>query len=333
MELFQTLKAKVRPLRKRILLAETNDERVLKAAAQVQQESFARVVLLGAKDALAKPLRQAGADPEGLEFIPGDDPKRLEAFAATYFDLRKHKGITPEDAERTVRDPLHYGALLVRAGEVDGMVAGSASPSSHVIRAALHCVGMREGVKTASSCFITVFPRTQFGMNGVLLFADCGVVPDPTADQLVDITRSAAASWRLFTGTEPIVALLSFSTKGSAQAPGPRKMVEVAERLHHLEPDLVVDGELQADAALVPDVARRKCPSSPVGGRANIIIFPSLEAGNIGYKLAERLGGGEAVGPILQGLTKPINDLSRGTNVQAITDVVAVTAVQALAKA
>ena len=330
MNLFQSVKTKVQDAGYRILLAETHDNRVLAAAAQIQKEGFCRVVLLGRAECLADGLREAGAELDRCEFLDPADPERLDAFAETYYRVRKHKGITPDEARRTVEDPVFHGALCLRDGLVDGMVAGSASPTPHVVRAALHCIGTRAGIKTLSSCFLTTFPRTEFGMEGVLLFADCGVVPEPTTDQLVDITRSAAASWRLFTGTEPVVALLSFSTKGSARQPGPKRMVEVAARLHELEPDLMVDGELQADAALVPDVARRKCPDSPVGGQANVLIFPNLEAGNIAYKLAERLGGGQAVGPLLQGLAEPLNDLSRGCNVQSIVDAAAATCAQAL---
>ena len=331
MNLFESIKSRVRDPRRRILLPETQDPRVVQAAAQCQQEGFCQPVLLAEADRLTRDLRDAGGDPEAAEFLDPSDPDRLQALAEAYHRRRQHKGCTPEEARAAVGEPVLYGAMCVSEGLVDGMVAGSASPTPHVIRAALRAVGTRKGLKTLSSCFILLMPTPEFGHEGALLLADCGVVPEPTEDQLIDILRSAVSSWRQFTDTEPVVACLSFSTKGSARHESADRMARVAARAAECEPGLLVDGELQVDAALVPEVARTKAPGSPVAGRANVLIFPDLGAGNIGYKLAERLGGGQAVGPVFQGLARPINDLSRGCHVQDIVDAMALTCAQTLA--
>ena len=330
MNLFESIKGRVRPLARRILLPETHDVRIVQAAVLCQEEGFCRPVLLTEPGRLDAAIRAAGGDPGALAFLDPADGDRLDAFTETYYRRRRHRGCTLDEAQNAVRDPVIYGALCVQANLVDGMVAGSASPTPHVIRAALHGVGTREGLRTLSSCFLLVMPRTEFGHEGVLLLSDCGVVPEPTEEQLVDIARSAASSWRQFVGTEPLVACLSFSTKRSTKHEAAERMARVALRVKEIAPTLAVDGELQVDAALVPEVARTKAPGSPVAGRANVLIFPNLEAGNIGYKLAERLGGGQAVGPIFQGLARPINDLSRGCHVRDIVDAVAITCAQTL---
>jgi phosphate acetyltransferase len=326
--LFDSIKARVRPAQRRILLSETLDDRVVKAAAQMQKEGWCRTVVLGDPKDLAAKLAQAGADVKQIDIIDKTDRKRFDDFVVQYVELRKAKGMTVGEARTVMNDDVFYGAMCVRAGLVDGMTTGSASPTARVVRACLQCVGTKKGMRTLSSCFVMILPFKDFGQDGILIFSDCGVVPEPTDDQLVDIARSAAASWRQFVGTEPTVAMLSFSTRGSARSPRTERLVEVVRRVRELEPNLAIDGELQLDAAIVPDVASRKAPGSPVAGKANVLIFPDLEAGNIGYKLTERLGRAQAVGPIFQGLAKPINDLSRGCQVQNIVDAAAITAAQ-----
>ncbi len=256
------------------------------------------------------------------------DPQ-AQTYIEHYVQRREHRGMTAERAATTLSDPIFYGAFMVAAGRADGMVAGSASPTAKVIRAALHAIGPAAGLKTISGCFVEVSPNRDLGSDGAFIFADCGVVPEPTSEQLVEITISAAASCRQLLGREPRVALLSFSTKGSASSPAVEKVVTAVKILEQRGVDFIFDGELQLDAAVIGDVAEKKAPDSRVAGRANVLIFPDLGAGNIGYKLAERFGNCVAVGPILQGLAKPVNDLSRGCNVQEIVLAAAVTAVQA----
>ncbi len=331
MDVIAKIKQRVAPQQKRIVLPEVADDRVIEAAAKITQEKFARVVLPGDPKKLEAAVRACGADMSRIEFVDTAAPGFIDRLATVLFERRKAKGMTMDQAREMVRQPLFLGACMVQADLVDGMVAGSVASSADVIRACLYCVGPAKGLKTLSSCFLMVLPKTEFGDDGVMLYADSGCVPEPTVEQVVDIAIAAAKSWKQFTQAEARIALLSFSTKGSAKHPLVDKMVQATNLLHERAPELLADGELQLDAAVIPSIAAKKCKDSAIKGRANILIFPDLNAGNIAYKLTERFGGATAIGPIMMGMAKPINDLSRGCSADDIVGAAAISAVQSIA--
>lgn len=332
MTLFERLTKRAQENKRRLVLPESLEPRTLQAANRVIEADIADVIFIGKRDEVLEKAFELGLQQiEKASFVNPDDVEYTEPYAELFKKLREKKGVSLDEAREVVKNPLYLGCLMIKRGDADAMVAGALSPTSHVLRAAFQVLKTKPGISVVSGAFIMLLPENcPFGDDGMLVFADCAVVPDPTAEELAQIAIETAKTTKNIAGLEPRVAMCSFSTKGSASHPMVDKVVEATKLAHEMDPSLLLDGELQSDAAIVPNVGKMKAPGSPVAGQANTLIFPSLEVGNIAYKLVQRLAGAGAVGPILQGLAAPVNDLSRGATVDDIVNTIIVTCNQAI---
>lgn len=326
----ETIYGKAKAANKRIVLPEADDVRTVTAAQKIIEQGLAQVILVGEESKIAAAVQQSGADISGCKVVdPVTSPLRDE-YAKTFYELRKKKGITEEQAYKIVADPLYFGCMMVYNDEADGQVSGASHSTADTVRPALQILKTAPGCKLVSSFFVMIVPNCEYGENGVFIFSDCGLVINPNPEELAEIAIQSAKTMQTLLGHEPRVAMLSFSTKGSAKDELVDKVAEATRIAKENAPEILLDGEMQADASIVDWIGSKKAPESPVAGKANVLIFPDLNSGNICYKLIERLAKAEAYGPVLQGLRKPVNDLSRGCNANDIVNVAAITAVQAV---
>lgn len=324
----ESMIARAKADKQTIVLAEGDDPRTLEAAESILAQDVANLIILGDVEG----IKASGRNLEGAQLIDPRTSELAAEFADTFYELRKNKGMTPKKAAETVKDVLYFGVMMVKTGRADGMVAGACHATGDVLRPSLQILKTAPGVKLVSSFFIMVVPNCEYGQDGTFLFSDCGLEIQPDAEKLAHIAVNSAKSWKNLIGTDPVVAMLSHSTYGSAKNDDQAKVAQAAAIARELAPELALDGELQADAAMVPSVGASKAPDSKVAGHANCLIFPDLDAGNIGYKLVQRLAHAEAFGPVTQGIAAPVNDLSRGCVAHDIVGVIAITCVQAQAK-
>ncbi|MGL4847935.1 MAG: phosphate acetyltransferase [Clostridium sp.] len=332
MELMNKIWEAAKGDKKKIVLPEGDEQRTIVAAQKIVEEGLAHPILVGNKESILKASKEQGVDLEGVEIIDPETSENLEAYINAFYELRKNKGMTIEKADKIVRDPLYFATMMVKLDDADGMVSGAVHTTGDLLRPGLQIIKTAPGVSVVSSFFIMLVPGSKYGEEGMLLFSDCAVNPNPNADQLAAIAIATAETAKNLCQVEPKVAMLSFSTMGSADHELVDKVRTATEKAKELRPDLLIDGELQLDAAIVKKVADQKAPNSKVAGNANVLVFPDLQAGNIGYKLVQRFANAEAIGPVCQGFAKPINDLSRGCSSDDIVNVVALTAVQAQAQ-
>ena len=330
MKISQLIREKAKKNPKIIVLPEGEEPRMIKAAETIINEGFASLILLGREENIKSKARELGVDLSNkIQIINPKDSEKLKEYAESYYQLRKNKGVSSDEAYQLLENPLYFGALMVYHDDADGLVAGSINATGDVFRPALQTIKTAPGINIVSSSFVMVVPDCPYGEKGIMVFADCALNPEPNAEQLADVAIASAATGKALVGFEPKVAMLSFSTKGSGKHPLVDKVIEATKIAKEKKPELLIDGELQADAALIPSIGERKAPNSKIAGKANVLIFPDLHSGNIAYKLIERLAKAEAIGPISQGMKKPVNDLSRGCSAEDIVNVVAITVLQA----